>query len=64
MNWRIKIVIAAWLIAVIPVGLLIRNLMRDGWKDLPVVSLLLLSIVLLFFSSSYLLLRGARRNSK
>jgi high-affinity Fe2+/Pb2+ permease len=65
MNWRIKLVVGAWLIAAVAGALLVRNLMRGGWKDLPVVSwVVLLPVVLLLFTGSYFLLREARRNSK
>jgi hypothetical protein len=64
MNWRIKVVIVAWLIAAITAALLVRNLMLGEWKDLPSVSGLLLPVVLFLFSGSYLLVKEARKNSK
>jgi hypothetical protein len=64
LNWRIKLVIAAWLIAAIFGALTVRNLMLGGWKDLPLALTLLLPLVLLLCSSSYQLLRGVRKNSK
>lgn len=64
MNWRITIVVAAWLIAAIVCALEIRNLMLSGWKDLHYVSGLLVPVVLLLCSGSYFLVREAGRNSK
>jgi hypothetical protein len=65
MNWRIKLVIGAWLIAAIAGALLLRNLTLGGWKDLPVVSwVVLLPVALLLFTGSYFLVREARRQSK
>jgi len=64
MNWRTKIVVAAWLVMAIAIPIFVRNLMLGGWKDLPIASLALLSVLLILVSSSYFLLKGARRNSK
>jgi hypothetical protein len=64
MNWRIKIVLAAWLIAAICGALWIRTLMLGQWKDLHSVPELLVSVVLLLSTGSYFLVREARRNSK
>jgi hypothetical protein len=64
MNWRIKIVIAAWVIAAALTALLVRNLRLGGWKDLRVISILLLPSVVVFFFSSYRFLTRARKNSK
>ena len=63
MNWRIKVVVAAWLIAAIAVAILVRNLMLGEWRDLPFVSRLLFPVFLLLFGS-YFLVREARRNLK
>jgi hypothetical protein len=64
MNWRIKLVIAAFLIAGTACVFLVRNLMLSGWKDLHSIFPMVLSVVVLLFSSAALLLRGARKNSK
>jgi len=64
MNWRIKLVVAAWLIAAIAGALWIRNLMLGDWKDVHSLPGLLVSVVLLLCSGSYFLVREARRNSK
>jgi hypothetical protein len=64
MNWRIKIVLAAWLIAIICGALWLRALMLGQWKDLHFVPELLVSVVLLLSTGSYFLVREARRNSK
>ena len=57
MNWRIKIVIAAWLMAAI-VGVVVV------WKHLPFDSWVLLPFCLLLFSGTYFLVREARRQSR
>ena len=64
MNWRMKLVIAAWLIAASFGALTVRNLMLAGWKDLHLFLVLLPSLLLILCSSSYQLLRGVRKNSK
>jgi hypothetical protein len=64
MNWRIKIAIAAWVIAALAGALEVRNLMLDDWKDLHSASSLLVPVVLLLCSGSYFLLREVRRHSK
>jgi hypothetical protein len=64
MNWRIKLVVTAWLIATIAGALWLRNLMLGDWKDLHSASGLLVSVVLLLSSGSYFLVKEARRNSK
>jgi hypothetical protein len=65
MNWRIKIVVAAWLMSAIAGAILVRNLMLGEWKDAHLISWsVLLPVVLLLFTGSYFLVREARRNSK
>jgi hypothetical protein len=64
LDWRIKTVLAAWLIAAVAGALLFRNLMLGEWKDLHIVSGLLVPFILLLSSGSYFLIREARRNSK
>jgi hypothetical protein len=66
MNWRTKLAIAAWRMVAIISGLLVRNLMLGGWKDLPLVSRLLMPLFLIFFSASYLCceVRGKIQSSR
>jgi hypothetical protein len=64
MNWRIKLVVAAWLIVAIAGALWVRSLMLGDWKDLHSLPEVLVSAILLLCSGSYFLVREARRNSK